>query len=94
MFFVWNLKRKYWEHVEFGEGKSHLPFLAVYHILSETKHPEGGHSLKICDGYIGHIDPLFQTACHWMTPLFLFHILLSPNDPHFQNALSLNDPLF
>ena len=27
-------------------------------------------------------------------PLFIFHILLSRNDPHFQNALSLNDPLF
>ena len=43
----------------------------------------------------GHIDPHFQTACHWMT-LFIFHILLSPNDPHFQNAFSLNEltPLF
>ena len=29
-----------------------------------------------------------------MTPLFIFHILLSPNDPHFQNALSLNNPPF
>ena len=27
-------------------------------------------------------------------PLFIFHILLLPNDPHFQNALSLKDPLF
>ena len=27
-----------WEHVEFGDGKSHfLPFLVVYHILSETE---------------------------------------------------------
>ena len=52
----------------------------------------GGHSLKICDGYVRPHwppgDPHFQTACHWMT-LFIFHILLSPIDPHFQNALSL-----
>ena len=39
------------------------------------------------------LTPIFQTpVTEW--PLFIFHILLSPNDPHFQNALSLNDPPF
>ena len=34
MFFVRNFN---WEHVELDEGKSQfLPFLVVYHILSET----------------------------------------------------------
>ena len=49
----------------------------------------GGHSLKyvtVCAATLTH----FQTACHRMTP-FIFHILHSPNDPHFQNALSLNE---
>ena len=37
MFVVWNFKHINWEHVEFDEGKSQiLPFLVVYHILSET----------------------------------------------------------
>ena len=39
------------------------------------------------------LTPIFKPpVTEW--PLFIFHILLSPNDPHFQNALSLNDPLF
>ena len=39
------------------------------------------------------LTTIFKTpVTEW--PLFIFHILLSPNAPHFQNALSLNDPLF
>ena len=39
------------------------------------------------------LTPIFKPpVTEW--PPFIFHILLSPNDPHFQNALSLNDPLF
>ena len=39
------------------------------------------------------LTPIFKPlVTEW--PLFIFHILLSPNDPHFQNAFSLNDPLF
>ena len=38
MFVVWNFKNINWEQVEFDEGKSYfLPFLVVYHILSETE---------------------------------------------------------
>ena len=38
MFVVWSFKSINWEHVEFDEGKSQfLPFLVVYHILSETE---------------------------------------------------------
>ena len=37
-FVVRNFKNMNWEHVEFDEGKSpFLPFLVVYHILSETE---------------------------------------------------------
>ena len=53
-----------------------------------------GHSLKnmwrVCAAIL---TPIFKPpVTEW--PLFIFHILLSPNDPHFQNTLSLNDPLF
>ena len=37
----------------------------------------------------GHIDPPFSNRLSLDDPLFIFHILLSLNDPHFQNALSL-----
>ena len=38
MFVLWNFKNINWEHVKFDEGKSQfLPFLVVYHILSETE---------------------------------------------------------
>ena len=37
MFFVRKSKNINWEHIESDEGKSQfLPFLVVYHILSET----------------------------------------------------------
>ena len=52
----------------------------------------GGHSLKICDGYVRPHWPPFSNLLSLNDPLFILHILLSPNDPHFQNALSLNDP--
>ena len=54
----------------------------------------GRHCLKYKTSMCSHTDPHFQTSCHWMTTFVIFHILLSPNDPHFQNALSLNDPIF
>ena len=60
----------------------------------QTSGPGGGHSLKICDGYVRPHWPPFSNRLSLNDPLFIFHILLSPNDPHFQNALSLNDPPF
>ena len=42
--------------------------------------------------YAATLTPIFKPpVTEWP---FYFHILLSPNDPHFQNALSINDPLF
>ena len=71
-------------------------FLFVINIidLSFTGLLPGGHSLKICDGYVRPHWPPFSNRLSLNDPLFMFSHLLSPNDPHFQNAPSLNDPLF
>ena len=53
----------------------------------------GGHSLKIRDGYVRSHWPPFSNLLSLNDPLFIFHILISPNDPHFQNAVSLMTPL-
>ena len=55
--------------------------------------PQGGHSLKIRDGYVRPHWPPFSNLLSLNDPHFIFHILLSLNDPHFQNALSLINPI-
>ena len=39
----------------------------------------GGGALpkKYVTGMCGHIDPHFQTACHWMTPFYFSHFALT-----------------
>ena len=50
----------------------------------------GGALPKIRDGYVRpHLAPI-SNLLSLNDPLLIFHILLSPNYPHFQNALSLN----
>ena len=39
------------------------------------------------------LTPIFKTPVTEWRPFYFSHIVLSPNDPHFQNALSLNDPI-
>ena len=53
----------------------------------------GGYSPKIRDGYVRPHWPPFSNLPLLNDPHFIFHILLSPNDPHFQNALSLTDSI-
>ena len=48
-----------------------FPF-SCWYILFALYAPPGGHSLKICDGYVPPHWPHFQTACHWMTPFLFF----------------------
>ena len=85
----WALLRNRW-------FKQRLPICAFSGLLIGwwLKPPGGGHSLKLCDGYVRPHWPLFSNRLSLNDPLFISHMLLSPSDPHFQNALSLNDPLF
>ena len=52
-----------------------------------------GHSLKICDGYVWLHWPPFSNLLLLNDLLFMIHSVHSPNDPHFLNVLSLNDPI-
>ena len=73
------------DSVKYRNRKKHR-FLAAA-ILPEESLP------KICDGYVRpHWSP-FSNLLSLNDPLFIFHTLLSPNDPHFQNAVSINDPI-
>ena len=54
--------------------------------------PVGGHSLKIRDGYVQPHWPHFQTPVTEWPPFYFSHFALTC-DPHFQNAVSLNDPI-
>ena len=54
----------------------------------------GGHSLKIRDGYVQPHWPPISNRLSPNDPLFIFHILLSPNDPHFKMLSHLMTPFF
>ena len=56
--------------------------------------PGGGHSLKICDGYVRPHWPHFQTACHWMTPFLFFTVCHHLMTPIFKKLSDLMTPLF
>ena len=69
----------------------------VFSLLHLERYGTSGGALpKIRDGYIcGHIDPHFQTSCHWMTP-FLFSSFCSHLMTPIFKMLSHfdNDPIF
>ena len=69
--------------------KIQISFWSLFHVIVPV-----GHSLNICDGYVRPHWAPFSNRLSLNDPLFIFHILLSPNDPHFQNDLSLNDAHF
>ena len=62
-------------------------------VIEITVYP-GGHSLKICDGYVRPHWPPFSNRLSLNDPLFIFHILLSPNDPIFKMLSHLMTPFF
>ena len=67
----------------------------IVDVVPVVAKPRGGGALpknmwRVC---AATLTP-FSNRLSLNDPLFIFHILLSPNDPHFQNALSLNDPPF
>ena len=51
-----------------------------------------GYSLKICDGYVRPHLPPFSNRLSLNDRLFIFHILLSPNDPIFKMLSHLMTP--
>ena len=54
----------------------------------------GGTPLKYVTGMCGHIDPHFQTACHWMTPFLFFTFCSHLMTPIFKILSHLMTPFF
>ena len=70
-----------------GRQYLHLCFIQILLGLHRGARPR--ITWRVC---AATLTPIFKPpGTEWL--LFIFHILFSPNDPHFQNALSLNDPI-
>ena len=53
-----------------------------------------GTPWKYVTGMCGHIDPHFQTACHWMTPFLFFTFCSHLMTPIFKMLSHLMTPFF
>ena len=69
-----------------------LKYSIVFNVLLQYIRSRG-HSLKIGDWDVRQTRPPLSDRMSPNDPLFISLISLSRNDPHFENALSLNDPL-
>ena len=69
----WPIKRMAWTRGSFN--MKHYYINKIWWPVAAAR--GGGHSLKLCYGYVRPHWPHFQTACLWITPFYFSHFALT-----------------